>query len=996
MNMKKSILLGVALSAFAGFAAEVKLVENGVAKCRVVVADDARPALKFGAREIEKYLAQATGCEKGLGVRGQGLGDENLIPVRVSVDDGLVKSGKLREDGFILDVKPTGIDVIGANPRGALYGCYEILKKYAGMRWIMPGEDGEYCVLKGKTVAVPVGRSVHNPYLKIRKTVADGEIAWLWHARNNMTCETSSRNFENPKTGKPTDKAARLTELCVKGVGTAGNSHIMMDMMCGWAGKGTKAAIDTLFAAHPEYFPLVRGQRIPIYDAGDPNPCVSNPELLDLMAKNLYEHIKGPHGSEDYVTIGNNDTTVWCECEKCRALDAPELAGTKGARADRYWHTVGEIAKRIWAVDATVKLGGWAYQDFWYPPAKVKLDPRLRAFISFNNQCWRHAVDDPKCTVNAEWRNIFKAWAKTGHPLVCNRDEIGCNGSPGSSYAPVEDVLRKNFLAYPEYGCAGSSFCVYAPFQHPHLVNKAPYFGKADRWHGMWQTCYMSARMMWDPKGCDFDAELEEACRLFYGEAAWNGGMKEFRALHKKAWFETPGCYGWGLGSPLGRCLDQAGVEERLVALMDAAVKAAEASGDARAIAHVRRERDVFACTWLHERKAYLESFKELTAYRKQGEIRIDGVLDEADWANADALGNFKAGGHTPAGTKVEQSVVRVVYDPEALYISVECLEPTPEKMIAADRLEDEGAARYRNFGSHVEIFYNYPDMFDKYYHLMVNAKGLVMSAIQLSGTQRDNSFRTSAKVATKVLKDRWIAEIAIPTSEIGMKCFDGATWKLNVGRIRKLTGVDGAPETSSCCNGAFHGAANFVNVKFAPSRAKGLYQSAQVSAWENSGFEASVSNAKINRHYRWNAFTFPADNDLVPAKWFGGGLCGEYLEENGGHFMRIRPGKGSYLSQYFVSDAPGKARISFRIRGTGKVALWTALYTDTPTKRGYRLQDGTSKNEVFTATGDWQTVTVDRAKNGKPTERMAVRFTAQKDSEIDIDDVVVSPIGEE
>ena len=111
---------------------------------------------------------------------------------------------------------------------------------------------------------------------------------------------------------------------------------------------------------------------------------------------------------------------------------------------------------------------------------------------------------------------------------------------------------------------------------------------------------------------------------------------------------------------------------------------------------------------------------------------------------------------------------------------------------------------------------------------------------------------------------------------------------------------------------------------------------------------------------------------------------------------MRIRPGKGSYLSQYFVSAAPGKARISFRIRGTGKVALWTALYTDTPTKRGYRLQDGTSKNEVFTATGDWQTVTVDRAKNGKPTERMAVRFTAQKDSEIDIDDVVVSPIGEE
>ena len=337
--LKRGMTLGALLSAIAGFAGtgEVVLVDDGVAKCRVIVADDAHPALKFGAKELATYLDKATGC-------GDLKGD---FQISIAVDGKRLQVGELKEDGFILDVKPTGIDVIGANPRGALYGCYEILKKYAGMRWIMPGEDGEYCVLRDKTVAVPVGRSVHNPSLMVRKTVADGEIAWLWHARNNMTCETSSRNFEDRKTGKPTVKAARLTELCVKGVGTAGNSHIMMDMMCGWAGKGKKAAIDALFAAHPEYFPLVRGQRIPIYDAGDPNPCVSNPELLDLMAKNLYKHIKGPHGSEDYVTIGNNDTTAWCECEKCRALDAPELAGTKGARADRYWHTVGEIAKRI-------------------------------------------------------------------------------------------------------------------------------------------------------------------------------------------------------------------------------------------------------------------------------------------------------------------------------------------------------------------------------------------------------------------------------------------------------------------------------------------------------------------------------------------------------------------------------------------------------------------------------------------------------------------------
>ena len=835
-------------------AADVALVEDGAAKCRIVVADDAHPALKFGAREIAKYLGVATGAK--VEVNG---GDAALTPVTVRLAKG-AETAALREDGFTIDARADGVEVVGANPRGALYGCYDILKKYAGMRWIMPGDDAEYCVLKGKTVRVPLGRRTVNPHLRVRTTVADREDAWLWHARNNMFGQTGTWRYEDTKSGKPTALATRLEELCVDGCATCGNSHIMMDMMCGWAGgkQKTHERIDALFAEHPEFFPLVGGKRIPIYDAGAPNPCVSNPALLDLMAENLYERIKSPHGARDYVIIGNNDTPIWCECEKCRALDVPELANTKGQRADRYWYAVTEIARRVWKKLPGARLGGWAYQDFWYPPAHVKIDPRLKVLISYNNQCWRHSVDDPNCSVNEEWRRIYTAWRKLGLPLVSNRDEIGCEGSTGSSYAPAERVLRENFLAYPKYGCAGSTFCLYAPFQHKHLYTKAPYFGKADRWHGMWQTCYMSSRMMWNPAEVDFDAELEEACRLFYGEAAWKAGMRDFRALLTKAWLETPGCYGWGLGTPLGRCLDKAGVEERLVELMGKAVAAAEASGDERAIAHMRRERDVFELTWIAARKHYLESFKELNVYKRTDEIVIDGVLNDADWKNADALGGFKVGGMTAChdpNRKVVQSSVRVVYDQDNLYIAVECLEPDMKNMVAAKTMPDPGSL-WRSIGEHVELFYNYPDMFEKYYHVCVNPYGVYFSAIQ-SGTMRDTTFRTKAKIATKILDDRWVLEMAIPTSEIGMKCFDGATWKLNVGRMRNVKSLS-EPEASSCCNGVFHGAANFVNIKFVPSRAKGRFQNRSVSSWSNAGFEASQSNSKIHSYYKWAAFTFP------------------------------------------------------------------------------------------------------------------------------------------
>ena len=987
--MNKTTILTAALCGMtAASAADLALVEDGVAKCRVAVAEDAHPALKFGAREIAKYLGVATGAKVEVNDAG------GLLPVTVRLASG-EETSELKEDGFTIDATPGGVEIVGADPRGALYGCYDILKKYAGMRWILPGADGEYCVLKGRTVRVPLGRRTVNPYLRIRRTVADKEDAWLWHARNNMRGDTHRNRYEDPKTGKPTALAAHLEELCVEGRATAGNSHIMMDMMAGWAGRETRAKIDSLFAAHPEFFPLVGGRRIPIYGACDANPCVSNPELLDLMAENLFRHVNTPHGAQDFVVIGNNDTPIWCECEKCLALDAPELAGTKGQRADRYWHTVMEIARRVWAKNPDVKLGGWAYQDFWYPPARVKIDPRLKVLISYNNQCWRHSVDDPSCTVNAEWRRIFQAWGRTGHPLVANRDEIATGGAAGSSYAPAEGVLRENLLAYPKYGCAGSQFCVYAPFEHKHIFMGAPYFGKADRWHGMWQTCYMSARMMWNPAEVDFDAELEEACRLFYGEAAWKAGMKEFRALLTKAWLETPGCYGWGLGTPLGRCLDKAGTQERLVELMDKAVAAAEASGDERAAAHMRREKNVFELTWLVARRNYLDSFQELNVYKRTGEISVDGVLEEADWRNADALGNFKPGGMTACRDpkrKVVQSSVRVTYDQDNLYVAVECLEPDIKNMVAGKAPARDANRRWTELGEHVELFYNYPDMADRYYHVCVNPHGVVMSAIQ-SGTTRDESFRTQAKIATKILSDRWVLEAAIPASEIGMKCFDGATWKLNVGRSR-CNKTLAEHESSSCCRGAFHGAANFVNIKFVPKRGEGRFQNHSVSAWSNAGFEASVSNAKIHKAYKWGCFSFREGSDLVPGNWHGKRLRGEYLEEDGNHFVRLLPGKDSLLSQYYVSDAPGKVRISFRIRGSGKMAMWTALYTDNPPKMlGYKFQKGSGKWEEFPAGPEWKTFSVVREKKGLPTERMAVHLMARDNSAIDIDDVFVSPI---
>lgn len=85
--------------------------------------------------------------------------------------------------------------IIGQNPRGAMYGCYEILKRHCGVRWLVPGPDGEYFAPK-KTVTVPLGRSVCNPYLPVRTFggIRSDELH-EWCARNNMEGVESSGHF---------------------------------------------------------------------------------------------------------------------------------------------------------------------------------------------------------------------------------------------------------------------------------------------------------------------------------------------------------------------------------------------------------------------------------------------------------------------------------------------------------------------------------------------------------------------------------------------------------------------------------------------------------------------------------------------------------------------------------------------------------------------------------------------------------------------------------
>ncbi|OQA85269.1 MAG: hypothetical protein BWY31_02027 [Lentisphaerae bacterium ADurb.Bin242] len=959
-------------------AAEYPLVKDGKAVSAIVVKPDVPKPVSFGAKELSKFLAKISQGET-LPIREKPEAKLYNIYLGTVGDKALVKASgiderKLRKNGFAIAAKKDGLHIIGFDGLGTLYGAYEILKKQGGIRWVYPGEDGEYFSVK-KTISVPEGVSYHNPHMEVRHMRFNGCINSLpywdtceWMVRNNMRVTRGSNVLADERYQ---DHFEELGAVSFEG------GHIL-DMLMTGRGIRPKNEVKTLeemFRENPEFFPMVNGRRIPL-EGHKYQPCTSNRQLLDIMAENLLLWTK-KKGVSGYIVVGNMDGTGWCQCPECRKLDPPEEAA-KNTLPTRYWTMLNYLGGKVWEKNPDAKLLGWAYQNFWMPPKGVQIDKRFGIRLSFNNECYRHAITDPKCAINAQFLKLYKEWQKLGLHVE-NRDEIG--GGCGAFYAPSERVLYQNFKDYPSIGLAGSDFCIVPPdgVIPKSLAARSPLMAGNLVWPAMWQVNYLSACFLWDIHG-DFDRLYDEANRLYYGKA-WAGGMRDFRALLTKAYTETPGCMGWGQGSPLGRCLDQPGVHAKLKTYLAAAGKAA--ADDPRALKHVLRDKEIFALTWEAARERYVKGYREFKAYKKSAPIVIDGQFNEPDWKNADVISNFVS--MDGKGAPAAQTFFRVVYEPENIYFSIEAMEPSPDKLKHFASGRDD--AKIWQGDNKIEIFINHPDLASNYYHYAISSKGSMFDAFHGPG-KRDNSYNSKAEYQVKTDKDRWTLEIRIPTAELGMKCFDGQSWKINVARSRCLT--DGTIEQSSWANGNFHNAENFGTINFVPKRSFGRHGENTVSFWNNASFNALVKN-KPGKNAGWTL-----ENDMLPKDW---GL----VSQNGILKMKLHPGSaencyaefgGGFFRQWHLGT--GKSyQIHFRASGHGEMAVSFARHQppkpNTP-GRGpvIRIVDVATVN---VDSDEWKNFKFPLVKE-KDEEQIAVGFRHIKGT-VNIDDCTVGPAGE-
>ncbi len=463
------------------------LVSGGNAKCVIVTnADPKQGKTAEGTGPLwEKVLDFQRVLEKMSGVRvpivspDQAVGSAAKIFVgNVPLPKGLaVDMAKVQPRGYRIVATKSALVLRGKNDGGTINALYGFLQDKLGARWFFPTELFEVVPKRG-TVSVGYCNEVHNPSSKfgmfgVNTGVNDEGPIW---------CERMRR-----------DEGAYKLRADPHYIGYILNSDIY--------GKD-----------HPEFYPLLNGKRV-IPAPGDrsaPQPCYSNPDLVKAVVAFCRKSFDDNPNALS-VAIGENDSTEWCECENCRALDVQPLEKVNDIvqHSDRYFTFANQVAREIGKSHPGKLVGCLVYNGTYTPPRKIaRLEPNLAIAI---------CVDDSQY-YDKSYRDrdykVLEAWKKKGCKNIIVYNYHGLCWWWGPRYYAHQDAANIKQMA--KQGTAGwlSEMPVHWPTQGPMI--------------------YMAAQMMWNVN-LDSDKTLDDLFTKSFGSEAGKE-VKAFYSVFEKAW----------------------------------------------------------------------------------------------------------------------------------------------------------------------------------------------------------------------------------------------------------------------------------------------------------------------------------------------------------------------------------------------------------------------------------------------------------------------------
>jgi len=164
-------------------------------------------------------------------------------------------------------------------------------------------------------------------------------------------------------------------------------------------------------------------------------------------------------------------------------------------------------------------------------------------------------------------------------------------------------------------------------------------------------------------------------------------------------------------------------------------------------------------------------------AARAEGELRIDGRLDEKDWASASVTDSFTQIDPAEGKPATQRSEVRVLYDDDFLYVGARLHDSGQITARLGRRDMDQSDSAW--FAVLLDSYHAHRTAFG----FEVNPAGVRRDEIRTIDVD-DNTWDPVWDLATSVDSGGWTAELRIPFSQLRFSAAHEQTWGIQFDRV--------------------------------------------------------------------------------------------------------------------------------------------------------------------------------------------------------------------
>lgn len=442
---------------FAASSAPLLLASEADSPYSICVPGGASPSQRRAAGELQRFLGQMTGA---------------TLPVVESTSGPAIVLRSTEEfgpEGFRLKTEGRNFVIAGSRQRGAMYGAYAFLEKL-GCRWY-----AENCtrVPRVARLSIPEMDEVRRPAFEYREIFITEALRKEWAARNRL-----NGNF------------AELDASTGGKIVFYPFGHSFYKLV----------PPEKYYAAHPEYFALVAGER----RASNAQLCLSNPDVLRIAIDTVLRWAV-EHPEATVFSVSQNDEDAWCECGPCRRIEEEE-----GAHSGPILRFVNAIAAEVSRKYPDKCIDTFAYRYSQRPPGKVRAHPNVRVRFAPICACQAHPYE--KCPQNKFVIDDLRGWARVTDKLYVWHYITDFNGYLAPF--PNLDELGEDLAMYRRNHVAGLFL------QGARSKGGGGELAELRSW--------VLARLLWDPS-LDPQALIREFLDAYYGAAA--PAMQEYLDL---------------------------------------------------------------------------------------------------------------------------------------------------------------------------------------------------------------------------------------------------------------------------------------------------------------------------------------------------------------------------------------------------------------------------------------------------------------------------------